>query len=122
MPYAHTRITEDSCIYSENSASMLVGKIEKAIYTRISFQTVTYSHTLHLVAPLVSLRHDPILTDDVILKGKKLTELLESYSAGFSQIQGNVAAVFSKSHGGLLNLHFTLQLFWVFDQSGACWD
>lgn len=26
MPYAHTRITEDSCIYSENSASMLVGK------------------------------------------------------------------------------------------------
>lgn len=43
--------------------------LEKAIYTRISFQTVTYSHILHLVAPL-SLRHDPILTDDVILKGK----------------------------------------------------
>lgn len=70
MPYAHTRITEDSCIYSENPASILVGKTEKAICTRTSFQTVTYSHTLHLVAPLVSLRHDPILTDDVILKEK----------------------------------------------------
>lgn len=69
MLYAHTHITEDSCIYSESSASMLVGKIGKAIYTRISFQTVTYSHILHLVAPL-SLRHEPILKDDVILKGK----------------------------------------------------